>query len=116
MGLILWIDANTFATSLIEKAFKKKDIPFYTLPSARDFVYLIEDLNPAVLVLDAQTLLNDLAQVKDQYEKSDGFKGKPVIILESRPGLEFIANKVGDLLLPLDPFQVHQQIEKIIKT
>jgi hypothetical protein len=115
MDLIFWVDANTFATSLIEKVFKKKDIPFYCVADARDFIYLIEDLNPSVLVFDAQTLLNDLASVRNQYEKSNGFKGKPVIILGPMAGLEFIENKVGELEIPIDPFKVYHQIKKIIE-
>ena len=44
MGLVLWIDQNTFASSLVEKVFKQKGLAFYTIPHARDFLYLVEDL------------------------------------------------------------------------
>lgn len=116
MGLILWIDGNTFATELIEKVFKKKKLEFYSLPVASDFAYLISDLNPEVLVLDAQTALNALNEVKLQYEKTSGFYGKPVIILNPRAGLDFIKNQIGVLNRPLDPFDMDSKIKKMLNS
>jgi hypothetical protein len=106
MGLILWIDQNGFASSLIEKVFKKKDLPFYTIPHARDFTYLVDDLKPALIVIDASTALRDLDVFREQYEKSQTMKETPWAVIGAWTGLEFIKIKKGELPRTLDPFTV----------
>lgn len=114
MGLVLWIDVNTFATGLIEKVFKKKNLEFYALSSAKDFAYLIEDLKPALLVIDAKTALDSLERFRAQYEQTSGFAGIPVVILDHQPGLEFIQNRSMHLKRPLDPFEVAEVLNKFL--
>jgi hypothetical protein len=104
LGLILWIDSNTFATALLEKVFKKEDTPFYTLADAKDFSYLFEDLRPTLLVLDAATALHSLDAFRRQYEGSEIIRKVPVVVIDNLEGLEFITNVVGHLQRPFDPF------------
>jgi len=115
MGPILWIDENTFITTLLERVFKNKDLHFYALSTAIDFSYLVADLSPLVIVFDAKTALKDLESVKLQYEASSGFMGTPVILIDPLPGLEFISNKLGEIKKPLDPFKVPDQIKALLR-
>ncbi len=106
MGLVLWIDQNTFASSLLEKVFKKKGLEFYTIPHARDFVYLVEDLKPGLIVLDAATIRQDLETFRNQYENSGNLRNTPTAVIGTWAGLEFIQEKRGELPRTFDPFSV----------
>jgi chemotaxis response regulator CheB len=112
VGLVLWIDQNTFATGLLEKVFKKKALPFYTIPNAQDFVYLVEDLKPEVIVLDTKTALDGLEAFKGQYE---GIKHLPIILIDDNHELPFVENVRGHIKRPFDPFQVPQILNQILK-
>lgn len=110
MGLVLWIDQNTFASSLIEKVYRQKNLPFYTIPHAKDFSYLVEDLKPALIVIDASTALADLDLFRNQYEGSEVIRSTPFMVIGSWTGLEFIQKKKGELSRTLDPFQVPEML------
>lgn len=113
MGLILWIDQNTFASSLLEKVFKKKGLEFYTLPHARDFVYLVDDLKPALLVLDQITISRDIEAFRSQYEASENLRKTPAVVIGNWSGLEFIADKRGELGRTFDPFEIPSLLERL---
>ena len=115
MGLVLWIDQNTFATGLLEKVFKKKNLPFYTLSSANDFVYLVDDLKPELLVLDSATGEKYAKDLERQFQESESLRNLPVIFVDEVHGLEFIQNRRGILKRPFDPFQMPQKLEEILK-
>lgn len=115
MGLVLWIDQNTFATGLLEKVFKKKNLPFYSLASASDFLYLVEDLNPESIVLDSKTILEDLEKFTAQYNQSEKLKTLPIIILDPLPELGFIKNAQGEIKRPFDPFDIPDRLRGILK-
>lgn len=114
MGLVLWIDQNTFATSLIERAFKKKSQPFYTLASVDDFAYIVEDLSPSLIVLDGETYDKNPASFLKQYEGSVKMQDLPFIILEPKSDFGFIKKKIGELKKPLDPFRLADQLTAIL--
>lgn len=114
MGLVLWIDENTFATSLIEKAFKKQELQFYALAGCKDFGFLIADLDPRVVVIDARTALNELEAFQKQYQETNFFQNKPVILVDPVPGLEFIKNVAGTISRPIDPFTIHEKIAALL--
>jgi hypothetical protein len=113
VGLILWIDQNELATELIARVFKGKNKPFYTLNSAADFSYLIRDLNPELIVLDGETCVKSLSALRQQYEQTQGFYEKPVVLLGPRPELDFIKNLKGTLLRPIDPFELPELLSKM---
>jgi hypothetical protein len=110
MGLVLWIDQNTFASGLIEKVFRKKDLPFYTIPHARDFSYLVEDMKPTLIVIDASTIRADFEVFRNQYEASEAMRATEFVVIGSWAGLEFIGKKKGELPRTLDPFQVPEML------
>lgn len=114
MGLILWIDHNTFATSLIEKVFKKKLLPFYTLNNVDDFAYLVNDLNPVLIVLDGETLEKNPEAFKSQYQASPKMQSLPFLLLEPKGDMSFIQNQIGELKRPFDPFELPQIISKLM--
>ena len=114
MGLVLWIDQNELATGLFEKVFKDKGEKFYTLNSVLDFGYLISDLDPLVIVVDAATALKDLGAFKRQYDETQGFFGKKVIIVDPLPGLEFVQNLSGTINRPINPFELPEKLRKLI--
>ncbi|MGE3609861.1 MAG: hypothetical protein AB7I27_09780 [Bacteriovoracaceae bacterium] len=112
MGLVLWIDQNTFASNLVERVFKKKDLPFYTISQVNDFLYLVKDLNPEVLVLDASTALSSLDAFRSQYLLMEKI---PLIVLDPKDGLDFLENKIGEIKRPFDPFEIPGQISNLLK-
>lgn len=112
MGLILWIDQNTFATGLLEKVFKKKALDFYTVPNAKDFLFLVNDLKPAAIVLDTKTALADLEAFKTQLAS---ISGVPFILVDHQGELPFISEVAGSLNRPFDPFQVPEILNQILK-
>lgn len=116
MGLILWIDENVFATSLLEKIFKRREQPFYTLAQPTDFTYLVDDLKPEILVIDATTAEKYLEQLKGQYASSENLRNLTVIIVDSPEKLDFIPNIIGQIKRPFDPFQIPDIIESIYKS
>lgn len=114
MGLVLWIDQNTFASSLIEKVYRQKNLPFYTIPHARDFSYLVEDLKPSLIVIDASSIRADIEVFRNQYEASETIRSTPFVVIGPWAGLDFIANKKGELPRTLDPFQVPEMLLYLI--
>jgi len=112
--MILWIDKNAFATSLLEKVFKKNGQEFYALSSVEDFAYIVEDLKPKVIVLDEETYHTHEAKFLKQYESSKIMQQTAFIFLDEKKGMNFTQNRVGVLNRPLDPFRVPEQIEKIL--
>ncbi|MFL5785678.1 MAG: hypothetical protein ACJ76H_13765 [Bacteriovoracaceae bacterium] len=113
MGLVLWIDSNTFASGLLEKVFRKKGLEFYTVPHARDFLYLVEDLKPSVIVLDASTVKEDLELFRKQYDSSEHFRKTPVVVIGGWTGLEFIQEKKGEMPRTFDPFTVPEALKAL---
>lgn len=111
MGLVLWIDQNTFATGLLEKVFKKKNLPFYTLESVDDFLYLIEDIKPKLIVLDRQTFRANPEAFKRQYQ-SEVLKSLPFVLIDPDESLGFIATVVGQIRKPFDPFKIPEILSR----
>lgn len=116
MGLVLWIDSNTFATGLLEKVFKRLGFPFYTLENAGDFLYLVEDLKPELLVLDSKTVLDQFDAFKAQYEKSELLQNLPKVIIDPKPELDFINKKIGQITRPFDPFKIPETLQNLYKS
>lgn len=116
MGLVLWIDKNTFATELLERVFKKKNLPIYTVASAEDFSYLVDDLRPELIVLDVQTALDSKEAFLKQLEASQLLKSLPFILIDPAAlDHDFIPNKIGEFQRPFDPFEIPAEISEIIK-
>ncbi len=113
MGLIFWIDQNTFATSLLERVFKKKQLPFYTLSTVEDFSYLVDDLTPVLIVLDGETFDQNPEAFKKQYEASPRMQEIPFILLEPKGDMGFIKKKIGELKKPIEAFDLPEVLAKI---
>lgn len=114
MGLILWIDKNDFAASLISKVFKKRDLEFYHLSHADDFAYLVEDLRPILIVLDEKTASDSLEALRRQYESSAQLQQSRFVVIGSWEGLDFIQNRAGALERKIDPFSVPEKLQKLM--
>ena len=111
VGLILWIDDNHFAAELLVKVFKKRHLPFYHLAQVKDFSYLIDDLKPALIVLDSQTALKELAAFKQQYQQSAIMRITPVVVMGDWDNLDFIDQKRGWLERKFDPFTIPDKLK-----
>jgi len=116
MGLILWIDANTFATSLLDKVFKTQGGAFYSLGSVDDFSYIVEDLKPVAIVLDYSTFKKNADRFYQQLESSELMKVTPFILLDDPEKELKLNNIIGYLKRPFDPFEIPAEIQKIIST
>jgi DNA-binding NtrC family response regulator len=114
--MILWIDKNSFATSLLEKVFKKAEKELYIVSSVDDFSYLVDDLKPQVIVLDEATFLDNEPAFLKQYETSLLMQRIPFIFVDEKQGMSFTVNKIGNIKRPFDPFSIPEQIEMILKT
>ncbi len=115
MGLVLWIDQNAFVTDLLERVYKKKELPFYTLNSAEDFTYLVDDLKPEVIVLDSETAVRYQEALEKQYQASAALSEVPVIYLGNKDNLGFVPKLLGEIQRPFNPFDVPTQIEAMYK-
>ena len=113
MGLVLWIDQNTFATSLVEKVFKKKNLSFYSLASAQDFTYLVQDLKPELLVLDSETALHFKDALEKQFADCEYLRALPVVMIDEMGEFPYIKNTIGVIKRPFDPFQIPDILKKI---
>lgn len=116
VGLILWIDENKFVTDLLEKVFKKKNISFYSLNNAKDFLYIVSDLRPSMIVIDSETALKHKTELKLQLDQSDLLRSLPWVILGESSELSFLPNRSGEIKRPFDPFLIPELIEKIVKS
>lgn len=114
MGLVLWIDQNTFATGLLEEVFKQKNLDFYSINEATDFLYLIDDLRPELIVLDAMTAIKSLDAFKALYDASEGLRHLPVVLLDETSELHFLENVVGKIKRPFDPFLIPEKLQQIL--
>jgi hypothetical protein len=112
LGLILWIDENKFATDLLEKVFKQKDLPFYTLDNVRDFSFLVDDLKPEMIVLDTKTALRHQELFKTQFDASPRLKTTPFVLIGDGPELAYL-KKLGEIKRPFDPFAIPEVLEKL---
>ncbi len=113
MAPIFWIDKNKFSSDFIEKTFKKKNIPFYSLKEARNFAYLVDDLLPLAIVIDASTVQDTLAEFRSEFENSPRMQSTPFIFINEIPELDFVA-PLGVLRKPLDPFKVPDAVLSLI--
>lgn len=114
MGLVFWIDQNEFAGTLVQKVFKKKGLDFYYLKDARDFSYLIDDLNPSLIVIDRETILKDFGAFEAQYVTSEKMKQIPFVAIGGWDQLDLIKLKAGDLPRKLDPFEIPEKLGRIL--
>lgn len=113
MGLIFWIDENTFATNLVERALKGQGVDFYTVKDAKDFSYLIEDLKPQIVVIDSQTALKDIEVFKKQFEQTQSFFNAKIVVIEGNAELSFLGDQVKVLQRPFDPFKLKEFFSQI---
>ena len=115
MSLVLWIDQNTFATSLIARAFKKKSLEFYSLSQVDDFLYLIDDLRPSLIVLDEATFAKNSMKFVEQYEASPFMQEIPIIVIDPKSDFIFLKNKIGELNKPFDPFKLPEILQSFLR-
>ena len=52
---IIYINQNKFTCEFVEKLCKQNDIACYTLDQVQDFVYLIDDLRPQIILVASDT-------------------------------------------------------------
>jgi DNA-binding NtrC family response regulator len=112
LGLVLWIDENKFATDLLEKVFKQKDLPFYTLDNVRDFSFLVEDLKPEMIVLDVKTASRHKELFKAQFDASPAMKNIPFVLIGDEKEFTYV-KKMGEIKRPFDPFSIPEVLEKL---
>lgn len=110
MNLVFWVDQNIFASKLLEKVFKKKNIGFYTLESAKDFSYLVVDLRPGMIVLDQETALSSLRELKDQFLSTPEMQNLPYVIIGDAGEFPFL-NVVGTIKRPFDPYKIPELLK-----
>ena len=61
---VFWIDKNKLITGLLEEFAKKANKKLYTLNSLNDAPFLIHDLKPDVVVIDAATFKESSSELQ----------------------------------------------------
>ncbi len=112
--LVLWIDNNEVRRKLFEKILKNNKISFHTQDSAKDFVYLVKDLSPNLIVIDSQTALSHLEELKRQYLESQHFNSIPVAIIDDIPELDFIKPSHFEMKSPIEAFEIPRILEELL--
>jgi DNA-binding NtrC family response regulator len=113
MSLIFWIDKNTLAASLVEKTFLQEGLKLYTLANVENFSYLVEDLNPSLIILDFETYLLACEQFKSQYLQSSKMQSTPFIIL-GEGQINFIQKMYPSIQKPFNPFILPGKIKQLV--
>lgn len=116
MGLVLWIDENALSASLVERVFKRRGLAFYSLTKIDHFSYLIDDLRPALIVLDGATFAAHRELIVSQYQASEFMQQVPMVLLAPQENMDWIKNKMGTIPKPFDPFEIPQIITRILGT
>ncbi len=93
---VFWIDKNKFLTGMVEEFAKKFAIRLYTLNSLDDSSYLLDDLNPDVIVIDGETFEQSSAELKAMFQ--DKIKDRKIIT----SGKLLDIKSIGHLSKPLD--------------
>jgi hypothetical protein len=114
MGLVLWIDQNVVAADLVERIFKKRELPFYSISGVDDFLYLVDDLAPQVVVLEGQIFQQNKERFLAQYQASPKLQATPFILLAPIEGMGPIKKIIGEISRPFDPFKIPDLIENLI--
>ncbi|MBU6376707.1 MAG: hypothetical protein KGQ59_11965 [Bdellovibrionales bacterium] len=111
--MVLWLDKNTFATGLLERAFKSVGAPFYSIADLSDFSYLVADLRPSVIVLDVATYLEFREVFDRQYQGTPELRSLPFVLVGEGevPGVSTV---IGRITRPFDPFQISGQIRTLL--
>ena len=115
MGLVLWIDQNTFVADLVERVFKQEQLPIYSLTTVENFIYLVDDLSPGVIVLDLLTAKNNEEVLRKQFQESEKLRSTPVILLGVGETPDFVKVIIGQINRPFNPFEVPSKISELLK-
>ncbi len=116
MGLVLWIDENALSASLVERVFKRRGLDFYCLTKIDHFSYLIDDLRPALIVLDGATFAANRELILSEYQASELMQEVPVVLLAPQENMDWIKNKIGTIPKPFDPFEIPDLLTRILGT
>ncbi|MFZ4712390.1 MAG: hypothetical protein ACOYL6_01645 [Bacteriovoracaceae bacterium] len=109
---IFFISANEFLALTIKEALKKQGVDCYTLTSSKDCFYLLEDLKPQIIFMDAPLYLTESESL------FLGMKERKIEIPLILAGTEDEKAKVmngaflGFLIKPLAPFKIKENLEK----
>lgn len=98
----------------MEIVFRKKNLPFYSFKDLTNLTYLLEDLKPSIIVLDAATALAQEEELRRVYADTKKFNGVPVALMNHKEGLEFIENPIGEIPKPLEPFGLPDLLQKFL--
>jgi response regulator RpfG family c-di-GMP phosphodiesterase len=67
---VFYIENNKILRSMFEIAFKHQNAEIYTIDSIVDNYYLLDDLAPAIIVFDVQSVGNELEKILTYQTKS----------------------------------------------
>jgi hypothetical protein len=108
---VFWIDKNKFITGMLEEFAKKFDVKLYTLNSLEGCSYLLDDLNPDVVVLDGETFQISSDELKAvAMQKLAGRK----LISTGKATLPTELNIIGNIMKPLDVAVVFDTISRLV--
>jgi hypothetical protein len=128
MPTVVYLDENEYRGLVLKEIYSKLNYKVYHLDLLNvDLEVSITDLTPDILLIFLESVLSycneseieiffgKLKKIKDQYSKDLN-----IISLYSENKSETILNNkfkdlfIGDIVLPIDPLKLHQQICEII--
>lgn len=105
--MVIYVEKEKFLRDLMEKAIHGAGFEFFSYPD-KDCLHFIKDLEPAVLVIDRQTVDDEFLNALDAQI--------PVILTGQPDTLKVdLSSIVGTLEKPLGPFDLVANITKVLQ-
>lgn len=109
---VFYIEKEKFLRSLFETALKAKKVEIHTVESLRDNLYLLQDLQPDLIILDLETVRTDLSLIEKVFQYKNQHPNVKII------GTGFLEEK-ANFGFPIDgflakPIEVNQLAQKIL--
>ena len=108
---VLYVEKEKFLRSLFEVALRAKKQEIHTIDSLQNNIYLLNDLNPALIILDWATVQNspELQSVLDFKKTNPSVK---IIVTGPTHDIPFKAD--GFFTKPIEVNQLAQKIMSLI--
>ncbi len=116
---VFWIDSSKFVTDVVSATLREENITCYTHGSADNFHFILEDMRPEVLVVDASTLGENTQVFFKTLESGVESSKIPVVLLGNEEELQTLSKKYksqikGIIKKPLAPMALTNELKKIL--
>ncbi len=113
---IFLLSSNALFVSCIQKGLKKHEIKLFYHHKVSDF-YMIEDIEPKVLLIDYESMKDQIEELLNLYNKSRLSTFSKLIVITENPKnitSELLNKSSGALIKPISPVDINIKIEELI--